>query len=352
MSRPDPDDRPDDLTERYRAASAQDRARPSEAIRQSIFAHARRVAADQTVVRTGSAGTRRRAANDPGWRRAIAASVIVTGLATVLAWHFHARGPVRGQRPDTASSNVGADKRLAAAPPVAGPGMASEQLPLESKASNAPAPSAVTARSRQRLVAQADNPPPAHDEALFRAHNGPPAAFKPEAADVASSREELASVEVTAGRNADLARNAQATSSESEKPISSDETAAALTAPAAPATPPSTLEARRSAAPGAAASDRAKAQTAPPLVTAAESGDLGQIELLLRSGASTEQADARGRTPLLIATLRADLPMVRRLLAAGARTDAVDANGDTPLAAARRQGPPELIKLLERGTQP
>ncbi|HEY2338954.1 MAG TPA: ankyrin repeat domain-containing protein [Steroidobacteraceae bacterium] len=84
---------------------------------------------------------------------------------------------------------------------------------------------------------------------------------------------------------------------------------------------------------------------------AAESGDLGQIEQLLRGGASPEQADARGRTALLIATLRADLPMVRRLLAAGARADAADANGDTPLAAAQRQGPPELIHMLEGGTE-
>src|SRR5215470_3152581 len=128
MSRPDPDDRADDLTERYRAASAQDPGRPNDAIRQSIFAHARMVAAGQTVARTGSPGTRTRAANDPRWRRAIAASVIVTGLATVLAWHFHARGPAPGQRPDVASSNIGADKRLAAAPPATGAGQASEPL--------------------------------------------------------------------------------------------------------------------------------------------------------------------------------------------------------------------------------
>jgi hypothetical protein len=341
MSRPDPDDRPDDLTERYRAASAQDPARPSDALRQSIFAQARRVAADQTIERTVSRGTRPRAANDPGWRLAIAASVIVTGLATVLAWHFHARNPVPGQRPGAASSNIGADNRLAAGGPVNGPLSASEPAPTESKASTAPAPNAVTARSRQRLVAQAEGP--------YTAHNGQPSASKPEAASVASSREALARVEVTAEKSADLARNAQAASSESENPISPDQTAAAL---AAPATPPSSLEARRSAAPAAAASDRPKAQPAPPLIKAAESGDLGQIEQLLRGGASPGQADARGRTALLIATLRADLPMVRRLLAAGARVDAADANGDTPLAAARRQGSPELIHLLERGTQP
>jgi hypothetical protein len=341
MSRPDPDDRPDDLTERYRAASAQDPARPSDALRQSIFAHARRVAADQTVERAGSHGTRPRAANDPGWRLAIAASVIVTGLATVLAWHFQARNPVPGQRPDAASSNIGADNRLAAAGPVHGALGASEPEPTASKASTAPAPNAVTARSRQRLVAQAEGP--------YTAHNGQPSASKPEAANVASSREALASVAVTAEKNADLARNAEAASSESENPMSSDQTAATLAAPAAP---PSTLEARRSAAPGAAASDHAKAQPAPPLIMAAESGDLGQIEQLLRGGASPEQADARGRTALLIATLRADLPMVRRLLAAGARADAADANGDTPLAVARRQGSPELIHMLERGTQP
>jgi uncharacterized protein len=330
MSRPDPDDRPDDLTERYRAASAQDPARPSDAIRQSIFAHARMVAADQTVERTGPHGNRPRAANDPSRRLAIAASVIVTGLATVLAWHFHTRGPAPGQRPDAASWNIAADKRLAAAPPATGAEKASEPKPPESQARAAPAPNAVTAPSRQRLVAQAESPPTPHDETPWRAHNGAPAAFKSEAGSAASSREAFASVEVSAERNADLASNVSAAGSESE----------------------SRITAHGSAAPRAAASDRAKAQPAPPLIAAAESGDLRQIEQLLRGGASTAQADARGRTALLIATLRADLPMVRRLLAAGARADAADENGETPLAVARRQGSPELIQMLERGTQP
>jgi hypothetical protein len=30
----------------------------------------------------------------------------------------------------------------------------------------------------------------------------------------------------------------------------------------------------------------------------------------------------------------------------------VDEDGDTPLAAARRQGPPELARLLEQATHP
>jgi len=346
MSRPDPEDRPDDLTERYRAASAQDPARPSDAIRQSIFAHARMVAAGQTGERTGSHGTRPRASNDSSWRLAVAASVIVTGLATVLAWHFHARGPAPGQRPDAASWNIAEDKRLAAAPPATGAAEAPEPLSAESKASTAPAPNAVTARSRQRLVAEAESPHTPHAEAPLRAFNGQPAASKSEAGSAAGSLEARSNVEVTAERNADLASHPGAASSESENRITAAQSAAS------PATAPSALEARRPAAPGAAASDRAKAQPAPPLIMAAESGDLGQIEQLLRGGASPEQADARGRTALLVATLRADLPMVRRLLAAGARADAADENGDTPLAAARRQGSPELIHMLERGTQP
>src|SRR5215475_4750175 len=189
MSRPDPDDRPDDLTERYRTASAQDPARPSDAIRQSIFAHARMIAADQTVEGVSSHGTRRRAANDSSWRLAVAASVIVTGLATVLAWHFHAGGRAPGQRPDAARWNIAADERLAAAPPATGAASTPEPLRAESKASTAPAPNAVTARSRQRQVAQAESPHTPHDEALYGAHNGKPGAFKSEAGSAASSRE-------------------------------------------------------------------------------------------------------------------------------------------------------------------
>src|SRR5437879_1297406 len=91
------DERADELTERYRAASAADPARPSDSVRQSILAHARTVAADHATRGTATERTRRHAANDPSWRVTAAASVIVAGFVTVLAWHFHRPTPLAAQ---------------------------------------------------------------------------------------------------------------------------------------------------------------------------------------------------------------------------------------------------------------
>jgi hypothetical protein len=318
MSGADSDaDRPDELTERYRAASAADPARPSDSVRESVLAYARTVAADQAprdITRLRSP-----AANDSRWRLSAAASVIVAVFATLLAWHFHAPAPVRGTAPNPAASQVTARNQ-----PATGSGASSqpsEPLPIDRAARAAPAPNAVTARSRERVNASADARSPRHDAAADRGT---------EDASVASARQ--APARIAGGSAADNASSAQV-------------------APAPAAAPPD-VQARRSQALEAAASARAGAAANSPLISAAESGNLERVDQLLRSGTSIEQTDARGRTALLVATLRGDVSMVRRLLAAGARADVADEDGDTPLAAARRQGLPELVSLLEQATHP
>ena len=83
------DDRADELTERYRAASAADPARPSHAVRDSILAYARTVAADHATRGVASAARRRPTANVFSWRISAAATVIVAGFATLLACTVH-----------------------------------------------------------------------------------------------------------------------------------------------------------------------------------------------------------------------------------------------------------------------
>jgi Meckel syndrome type 1 protein len=83
------EDRPDELTEHYRAAAATDPARPSEAVRQSILAHARALAAGPVARHPTIARSGRPAAGDFRWRLSAAASVIVAGFAAILAWHAH-----------------------------------------------------------------------------------------------------------------------------------------------------------------------------------------------------------------------------------------------------------------------
>ena len=319
MSSADADDRPDELTERYRAASAADPGRPGDAARQSILAHARTVAADHATQRVAAAPARRPAANDSRWPIAAAASVIVAALATVLAWHGHGPTPTPAPAPEPASPDTSTHTPTAAESP--GPSRPSELLPTEGGASTAPAPNAVTARARQRAAAQAEAPRTAHDVA---------ADLEMKAGSAVGSQQMVPSTAPPA-----VAENAPGSSAADadarlEKGIA--------TAKAAPA--PAARASKLTAAPDS------------PLVKAAESGDLERVDQLLRSGSGTEQTDVRGRTALLIATLRGDLPMVRRLLASGARADVVDEGGDTPLAAARRQGSPELVTLLEQATQP
>jgi hypothetical protein len=314
MSGADSDaDRANEITARYRAASAADPERPSDSVRESVFAYARSVVADQAP-RGTSAHTRRPAANDSSWRLSAAASVIVAVFATLLAWHFHRPAPMRDTGPNKAASELAASRQPATGPSASSE--PSEPLPGDRGASAAPTPNAVAARSRERVNA---------------------------------SRARQAPTRIAAGsavENATPQSNASDAQRGLENPI-----ATAQLAPSPAAAPPN-VPARRSEALEAAASAHAGAAAGSPLVTAAESGDLQRVDQLLRSGTSTEQTDARGRTALLVATLRGDATMVRRLLAAGARADVVDESGDTPLAAARRQGLSELVSLLEHATHP
>src|SRR5215472_14642412 len=105
MSGADSDaDRADELTERYRAASAADPARPSDSVREAVFAYARTVAADQAPRGAATVRMRGPAASNSSWRFRAAASVIVAAFATLLAWHFHTPAPVRRTEPNPAAS--------------------------------------------------------------------------------------------------------------------------------------------------------------------------------------------------------------------------------------------------------
>jgi Ankyrin repeats (3 copies) len=314
------DDRADELTERYRAARAGDPTRPSDSVRLSIISHARTVAAAAATRAAARGGARRPAARDSRWHLAAAASVIVAGFATLLAWHLRVPTPPSAQEPNPPLPPASALRQESAAGSTAG-GQATEPLTVDRSATAALAPNAVTTRSRQRAVSPTEAP--------------------------SLPRKAAAELEIQ-GSSVPSARQATARAADS---TAAENTTAQLTRSAAAPAP--NAEARRSPALNAAAPSPASAPAPKSLlITAAEAGDLERVDQLLRDGISTEQADARGRTALLIATLRGDIPMVQRLLAAGARADAVDEDGDTPLAAARRQGPPELARLLERATQP
>jgi ankyrin repeat protein len=67
------------------------------------------------------------------------------------------------------------------------------------------------------------------------------------------------------------------------------------------------------------------------LHSAAEDGDLGLLEYLLRQQADVNFSDLCGRTPLMAAAERGHADVIRRLLAAGANVHACDQDGRTAL---------------------
>jgi len=86
---------------------------------------------------------------------------------------------------------------------------------------------------------------------------------------------------------------------------------------------------------------------AKPLLQAAYTGDLQQLERLLQQGAPLNAADPAGRTPLILAVMRGHTAMVQRLLAAGANTALIDNDGLNALQHARRLGYDGIAHLIE-----
>lgn len=84
---------------------------------------------------------------------------------------------------------------------------------------------------------------------------------------------------------------------------------------------------------------------APPLVQAAERGDLAAVEKLLASGVAVETRDARGRTALLAATHANQSAVARRLIAAGANVNAKDDIDDSPFLYAGAEGRVEILRM-------
>lgn len=117
------------------------------------------------------------------------------------------------------------------------------------------------------------------------------------------------------------------------------------------------------AAPAAAAEQRQEKSAAParalraepasalglagPLLQAARTADLPQLDRLLQQGAPLNAADAAGRTPLILAVMQGHTAVVQRLLAAGANTALIDKEGLNALQHARRLGFDGIAHLIE-----
>ena len=86
----------------------------------------------------------------------------------------------------------------------------------------------------------------------------------------------------------------------------------------------------------------------PPLVTAAERGDLAQVEQLLAESHQTDVVDSCKWTPLMKAALNGYIAVVERLLAEGADVNLTDKGGYTALQLAASNNHADIVELLLR----
>jgi ankyrin repeat protein len=84
----------------------------------------------------------------------------------------------------------------------------------------------------------------------------------------------------------------------------------------------------------------------PPLIKAAERGDIAEADRLMRSGESVLQTTIGDQTALHLAAIEGQNEMVVWLLAHEANPRAEDANGKTPADFARQGGHPDTERII------
>jgi len=87
-------------------------------------------------------------------------------------------------------------------------------------------------------------------------------------------------------------------------------------------------------------------QGTPPLVWAAEEGDLGQVTKLLDAGADPNAHDAWHNTALIYAARDGRVEMVRLLIARGADVNWIDGEHVTPLILASFKNHKAIVRML------
>ncbi len=88
------------------------------------------------------------------------------------------------------------------------------------------------------------------------------------------------------------------------------------------------------------------------LMAASRAGDVAIVKELLDAGAALHDADGKGRTALMAAVSSGSVPLVQLLLERGADPKAVALDGATALSLAKRGKSPEMVRLIQRATDP
>lgn len=394
MTEPDRSPPGDELTERYREASAQDTRRPGAHVRGAVRAHAQMVLdagkAQGANAATNTAQTKEPAANQSRWKISALASIALAGLTGLLVLQFD-RG--NDEEKDLVFGQRSASTPPAAAPapapaPAAAPATTTPQAPpspqpeARAKARVAESPPASALKepatpAAKKSAEQPRAPGQAAPKAEAETAQAPGGAAPPAAAPAPAPppTQDSAGYSVS-GRTAGAAASPQAPAPPAptvQADISAPAAVARSAAPAAPpapamaaAAPPAPMAAAPAAAApaAAAAAEQRQEKSAAParslraeatgslglasaLQQSARAGDLQQLERLLRQGAPLNAADPAGRTPLILAVMQGHTAVVQRLLAAGANTALIDKDGLNALQHARRLGFDGIAHLIE-----
>ncbi|CAN7204713.1 ankyrin repeat domain-containing protein [Polaromonas sp. LjRoot131] len=368
-------DRSDELTQRYREASAQDARRPGAHVRDAVRAHAQMVIeAGRQIPATGSGAPTPPPANQSRWKISALASLALAGLTGLLVLQFD-RGTDEEKDLAFGQPSASAPPAAATAPtaPAAADAVTSQAPQADSRSAKArqaesplpapkapPAPAAPAAKkstappslsgsTAPKAEAEAARPPPPSPAPS-------PAAPPPAAPEIAAAQENLLfersarqSETVMGGQAASAAPVPQA--APAAPAAAAVQRSAPMAAPsaAAPAAAPPEEKRERQSAPASVLRKEAPGipKLAGALQNAARAGNLPQVERLLQQGAALNAADAEGRTPLILAAMQGHTAVVQRLLAAGANTALIDHDGLNALQHARRLGYDGIAHLIE-----
>ena len=290
----------DELTQRYREASAQDTRRPGDHVREIVRAHAQNVIASTSDDAARPLDTRTPAANQSRWKISLLASIALAGITGLLVLQFDRGAPEEKElvygRPDAPS----------AAPSPVPPAAKSEPgEKARSRAAPAKAPPKPTASIQATPAAPALPAPTQAQESTNRAYTAPAAE--------------------AGGTNA------------------------AVTTARTPAAQPGqgklALRVPQARAKALASHDSEEA-----VREAARRGDTMELERLIAQGAAVNARDEAGRTALMLAVMNKHTATAQRLLALGANAAVKDREGFTALQHARRLGLDGIAALLESGS--
>lgn len=337
----------DELTQRYREASAEDTRRPSEHVRQAVRAHAQMVIAAGSQNAAKPDAPRAAAANHSRWKISVLASVALAGLTGLLVLQFDRGTPQEQEvalgRPGAGTSPTPSASPSLPSPPSSPPYPASRET--TAKASPPAAPPLVTTKPARSA---ADSNASHAGQSLRKAVPPPPA--EPSAAPAPEARPAAPS----SARLADAAAPSEAPPVAQSSHAGVPAPASAPAMRAAPAARAPATEKKQDGLALQAPRLRAEAGSNQGLTAAlheaARSGRVSEAERLLQQGAPLNAPDEAGRTPLILAVIHGHAAMVQRLMALGANPALVDQGGLTALQHARRLGLDRIASLIEAGS--